>query len=48
VVHGIRARGGNFNDVSLGAIPFLIAMLFLIGLLLALPEVAIWLPQQFY
>ena len=48
VVHGIRARGGNFNDVSMGAIPFLIAMLVLIALLLAVPDVAVWLPNQFY
>ena len=48
VVHGIRARGGNFNDVSMGAIPFLIAMLVLIVLLLAVPDVAVWLPNQFY
>ncbi|MGI9423756.1 MAG: TRAP transporter large permease [Hyphomicrobiaceae bacterium] len=48
VVQGIRARGGKFNDVSIGAIPFLIAMLVLIGLLLFYPGIAIWLPQQFY
>ena len=48
VVHGIRARGGNFNDVSMGAIPFLIAMLVLIALLLAVPDMAVWLPNQFY
>ena len=48
VVHGIRSRGGNFNDVSVGAIPFLIAMLVLLGLLLVFPGIAIWLPNQFY
>ena len=48
VVHGIRARGGNFNDVSKGAAPFLIAMLGLIALLLVFPQLAVWLPQQFY
>ena len=48
VVQGIRARGGNFNDVSIGAIPFLIAMLVLIGLLLFYPNIAVWLPRQFY
>lgn len=48
VVHGIRARGGDFNDVSVGAIPFLIAMFALLALLLIYPEIAIWLPQQFY
>lgn len=48
VVHGIRARGGDFNDVSVGAIPFLLAMFALLALLLIYPEIAIWLPQQFY
>ena len=48
VVHGIRERGGNFNDVSIGAVPFVFAMLAMIGLLLAFPGIAIWLPNQFY
>jgi C4-dicarboxylate transporter DctM subunit len=48
VVHGIRARGGNFNDVSLGAIPFLLAMFVLIALLLFVPDIAVWLPNQYY
>ena len=48
VVHGIRARGGNFNDVSLGAIPFLVAMFVLIALLLFVPDIAVWLPNQYY
>ena len=48
VVHGIRGRGGKFNDVSVGAIPFVIAMLVMIGVLLVFPEVATWLPDQFY
>ena len=48
VVHGIRARGGKFSDVSIGALPFLIAMFVLIAVLLVLPDIAVWLPQQFY
>ncbi len=48
VVQGIRAGGGNFNDVSFGAAPFVIAMLIMIGMLLAYPELALWLPQMFY
>lgn len=48
VVHGIRTRGGNFNDMSMGVIPFVIAMLLLIALLLVVPSVATWLPNQFY
>ena len=42
------ARGGKFNDVSYGAAPFVIAMLIMIGLLLVYPEIALWLPNQFY
>jgi TRAP-type C4-dicarboxylate transport system permease large subunit len=48
VVHGIRARGGKFSDVSIGALPFLIAMFVLIAVLLVLPDFAVLLPQQFY
>jgi C4-dicarboxylate transporter DctM subunit len=48
VVHGIRLRGGNFNDVSKGALPFLLAMLALIAMLLVFPKIATWLPDIFY
>lgn len=48
VVHGIRARGGKFSDVSIGALPFLIGMFVLIFILLIMPDLATWLPQQFY
>lgn len=48
VVHGIRQGKGNFNDVSLGAIPFVFALLVMIVLLLTYPQIALWLPQQFY
>lgn len=48
VVHGTRTRGGKFNDVSYGALPFLVAMLALIGFLLAFPDLATWLPNQVY
>jgi tripartite ATP-independent transporter DctM subunit len=48
VVHGIRSRGGKFNDVSVGAIPFLFAMFFLIAFLLIFPDLATWLPDIVY
>ena len=48
VVHGIRARGGHFNDVAIGAIPFLLAMLVMILLLVAMPDIATWLPTLVY
>ncbi len=48
VVHGIRQGKGNFNDISIGAIPFVGAMLIMIALLLYYPQIALWLPQRFY
>ena len=48
VVHGIRIRGGHFNDVAIGAIPFLIAMIAMILLLVAYPTLATWLPNLVY
>lgn len=48
VVHGIRDRGGKFNDVAIGAIPFVIAMLVMIGILIVFPGVATWLPTLVY
>lgn len=48
VVQGIRARGAPFRDVCIGAMPFVVAMLALVGLLIWQPSVATWLPQQVY
>ncbi len=48
VVHGIRSGGGKFSDVSIGAVPFLFAMFFLIAFLLIFPDLATWLPDQVY
>lgn len=48
VVHGIRDRGGKFNDVAIGAVPFVVAMLVMIGILIAVPDVATWLPTLVY
>ena len=48
IVQGIRTKGGDFNDVSIGALPFVVAMLIMIALLLIYPNLAIWLPNQFY
>jgi len=44
VVQSVRG-GGPFRDVMLGALPFLAMMLVMIGLLLAFPQLATWLPQ---
>ena len=46
VVQSVRS-GGRFRDVALGALPFVGAMLVLIALLLAFPDLALWLPASF-
>ena len=48
VVHGIRTEGGKFNDVAYGALPFVLAMIAMIGILIAFPQLAIWLPNLVY
>ena len=48
VVQGIRTRGGKFSDVAIGAMPFVIAMLAMILLLIAMPYLATWLPNIVY
>jgi len=47
VVQGVRGRG-SMNDVMVGIIPFVLTMFVMIGLLVAFPEIALWLPAQFY
>ncbi|WP_282608746.1 TRAP transporter large permease [Pelagibius sp. Alg239-R121] len=47
VVQGIRTKG-VIGDVMVGIIPFVVAMFVVIGLLLAFPDLALWLPKQFY
>lgn len=44
VVQAIRERG-QMADVMLGAAPFVIGMFILIGLLIAYPQIALWLPS---
>jgi len=46
VVQSIRGRG-NFIEVVYGALPFCLALLVLIGLLIAFPQLALWLPKTF-
>lgn len=47
VVQGIR-QGGPMNDVIKGALPFVITMFVMLGLLLAFPGLALWLPSLVY
>lgn len=44
VVQGVR-KGGSLNDVFIGILPFLIAILVVIALLIAFPQIALWLPN---
>lgn len=44
VVQGMRARG-SINEVIRGALPFVGAMIVLVALLMAVPDVAMWLPR---
>lgn len=46
VVQGIRS-GGSINEVILGAVPFIVAMFIMIALVIAFPDIALWLPNQF-
>ncbi|HEU5284105.1 MAG TPA: TRAP transporter large permease subunit [Burkholderiales bacterium] len=45
VVQGMRERG-SINEVIRGALPFVIAMVALVALLMAAPDVALWLPRR--
>jgi tripartite ATP-independent transporter DctM subunit len=47
VVQSVRTGSdqGPIRDVMLGAAPFVLMMIIMIGLLLALPNLALWLPQ---
>ncbi len=47
VVQGIRERG-DMLDVMKGAAPFVVTMFAMIALLLAFPQIALWLPSLFY
>jgi len=44
-VQGMR-QSGKIHDVIRGSLPFVLAMLALMGLLLAFPQLALWLPQK--
>lgn len=47
VVQGVRERG-ELSDVMIGAAPFVVTMIAMIGLLLVFPDIALWLPGLFY
>jgi len=37
-------RGGAFYDLCIGALPFVAMMIAMIGILIAFPQLALWLP----
>jgi tripartite ATP-independent transporter DctM subunit len=43
VVQAVR-RGGAFYDLCIGALPFVAVMIAMIGILIAFPQLALWLP----
>jgi TRAP-type C4-dicarboxylate transport system permease large subunit len=44
VVQGVRGRG-PISDVMVGAGPFVVVLLVMIALIIAFPEIVLWLPQ---
>ena len=43
---GVLAQTGTINDVFVGVLPFMVCMFVVIGLVIAFPELATWLPDQ--
>lgn len=48
IVQGVRASGGSVMDVVWGALPFTLIMLLMVGILIAAPQVALFLPDMLY
>ena len=46
VVHGIRPDKGRIDDVMWGALPYALIILLFTLLLIALPQLATWLPNH--
>ena len=46
VVQGVRTDGGDFKDVMWGALPYALLMLAFTALLIAFPEIVLWLPGK--
>ena len=45
MVQGIRGRG-SINDVFIGVAPFVIALFVIVALIVAFPEIVLWLPAK--
>lgn len=46
VVQGLRRDGGSFADVVYGSLPYVFIMIGFVGLLIAWPQIALWLPMS--
>jgi TRAP-type C4-dicarboxylate transport system permease large subunit len=44
VVQGVRGRG-RIHDVMFGAAPFVLTLIVMIVILIAFPQIALWLPN---
>ena len=47
VVQGVRGKG-SLSDVYIGVAPFVLAMLVMISLIIAIPNIVTFLPQMLY
>jgi TRAP-type mannitol/chloroaromatic compound transport system permease large subunit len=45
VLQGMRPSGGPITDVFAGVMPFLAVYILAVAILLAAPELALWLPR---
>ena len=45
VLQGMRRDGGPITDVFSGVMPFMIVYIFAVALLMAVPGIALWLPN---
>jgi C4-dicarboxylate transporter, DctM subunit len=45
VIQGIRGKG-SINDVFIGVLPFVIALFVIVALIVAFPEIVLWLPAK--
>ncbi len=46
LAEGTAMKTGTINDVFVGVLPFMVCMFVVIGLVIAFPELATWLPDQ--
>lgn len=48
IVQGVRPQGGSVMDVVWGAMPFTLIMLLMVAILIAFPQVALFVPDAMY